>query len=282
MKVGYFGPSGTFTEQAARKLFEGPGESPCLQPFRTIPEILHNVEKGHLDAGVAPIENSIEGSVAVTLDALVHEVKVQICAEVVLPVVHHLMVKPGTDLEQVEAVLSHPQALAQCRRNLERLLPGVAQWAATSTAEAARTVADDRRPLAALGTDLAASLYGLSILRSHLQDLADNATRFIAVRRGPSPRSGFDKTSLVFSFGLDRPGNLYRALKVFADREINLTKLESRPAKQSLGEYLFFVDAEGHTEDETLALGLDELRHQCAFFKVLGSYPRVEYERVRA
>lgn len=248
--------------------------------YRTIPEILVHVEEGALEYGVVPIENSIEGSVAVTLDALVHEVAVEIVGELVLPVTHHLMVREGTKLEEVESVLSHPQALAQCRKSLEALLPGAVHTAATSTAEAAQQVAASEAPLAALGTRLAAELYGLKIVRSNLQDLQANATRFVKVGRRPAARTGFDKTSIVFAFGTDKPGNLFRALKVFADRNVNLTKLESRPAKRSLGDYIFLIDMEGHQDDPPIRSALEELQGHTSFFKLLGSYPRVEYKRL--
>ena len=279
MNIGYLGPRGTFTEQAARRFLEerGLGRRAELRPYRTIPAMMQAVQEGSLEAAVAPIENAIEGSVAVTLDALIHDVSLEIVAEVVLPVVHYLMVRPGTALSQVEAVISHPQALAQCRKSLERLVPHATQLAATSTAEAAQQVASENRPLAALGTALAAELYGLEIVASDLQDLRENATRFVVVARERSQRTGRDKTSVVFAFRTDRPGNLYRALGCFASRNINLTKLESRPAKLHLGEYLFLVDLEGHVDDPPVRAALDEIRAMCAFFKVLGSYPRVDY-----
>lgn len=281
LNVGYLGPRGTFTEEAATRYFlRGAGkEKPTLTPYRTIPEVLTDVESGRLDLGVVPIENSIEGSVAVTLDVLVHEVDLQINGEIVLPIRHHLMVKRGVTLDQIESVLSHPQALAQCRRSLDKLLPGVVQSAATSTAEAARIVAAADRPLAALGNNLAASLNDLEILRMDMQDLEGNATRFVVVGKNPTPATGHDKTSIVFAFSADRPGNLYRALKAFADRHISLMKLESRPAKRSLGDYIFFADMEGHTSDEAIWEALQEVRGECAFFRVLGAYPRIDYSR---
>lgn len=281
MRIGYLGPRGTFSEEAARRLFPpGPGEDgPEWAPYRTIPEILKDVEQGVVECGVVPIENSIEGSVAVTLDGLVHDVEVQIIREMVLPVRHFLMARPETPIDAIRTVHSHPQALAQCRKTLERLLPGAFPSAATSTAEAAHLVATDAGPSAAIGTKLAAKIYGLKIIAADLQDFEDNVTRFVAVGREIPPPSGFDKTSVVFAFGTDKPGNLYRALKAFADREVNLTKLESRPAKRSLGDYLFFADMEGHVEEATVRSALDELRAETSFFRILGSYPRAAYPR---
>lgn len=284
-RVGYLGPRGTFTEEAAARfcVSKSQGQNgPELIPYRTIPEVLIDVQAGRLDQGVVPIENSIEGSVAVTLDVLVHEVDLRIHGEVVLPIRHHLIAKPGVALSEIQEVLSHPQALAQCRRNLDRLLPGVLQSAATSTAEAAKLVKESDRPIAALGTRLAAQLNGLEVVREDMQDLEDNATRFVVVGRGLSAPTGRDKTSVVFAFAADRPGNLYRALKAFADRNINLTKLESRPAKRSLGDYIFFVDMEGHVNDEPIQQALQQVQEECAFFKVLGAYPRVDYHRAKS
>lgn len=282
MRIGYLGPRGTFTEEAALRLFSGGAgeDAPEFVPYRSIPEVLADVEAGRLDRGVVPIENSIEGSVALTLDVLVHEVDVYITGEVVLPIRHHLMVRPGVSLKDIEGVVSHPQALAQCRKSLDRLLPHVPQSAATSTAEAAEIVAKSDRPLAALGNRLAASLNGLVVIASDLQDLEGNATRFIAVGREIPPPTGHDKTSVVFAFGVDRPGILCRSLMPFAERGVNLVKLESRPAKRSLGDYIFFVDMEGHLEDEPVREALEETKRECAFFKVLGAYPRVDYHRV--
>lgn len=283
MNVGYLGPRGTFSEQAAHLYLtqhQAAIPRPQLHVYPSIPEALRDVERGNLDVAVVPIENAIEGSVAVTVDFLIHEVNLEITAEVVLPVAHHLMAKPGTDLADIEAVISHPQALAQCRKSLERLLQGVKQLAATSTAEAAQHVASEDRPMAALGTALAAQLYALNILASDMQDIQANATRFVAVGAQRPARTGCDKTSVVFSFPQDRPGNLYRALGSFAERNINLSKLESRPAKQVLGEYLFLVDIEGYVDDPPIAAALAELREVAGFFKVLGSFPRVEYPRV--
>lgn len=293
LSVGYLGPRGTFTEEAAVRFFrvgedarrdasEGGHPPPTLVPYRTIPEVLADVQAGKLDQGVVPIENSNEGSVAVTLDVLVHDVDLQINGEVVLPIRHHLMARPGVGLEQIEEVLSHPQALAQCRRSLDKLLPGIAQSAATSTAEAAKIVAASKRPVAALGNSLAAALNGLEIIRMDMQDLEGNATRFVVVGRESMPPTGHDKTSIVFAFGADRPGNLYRALKAFADRNVNLTKLESRPAKRSLGDYIFFVDMEGHPGEAPIQEALQEVKVECAFFKVLGAYPRIDYPRAGA
>lgn len=287
MTIGYLGPRGTFTNEAARKFTlkneKATGEEgeATLTPYRAIPDILHDVEQGKIDYGVVPIENSTEGSVNVTLDALVHDVEVQIDAELVLPIRHHLFAKAGVKVDEIKMVYSHPQALAQCRKSIERLLPNAVVVAATSTAEAAERIANESvdGSKAAIGTELAGLLYGLDMVAADLQDFQHNATRFIRVGRALGKRSGFDKTSIVFAFGSDKPGNLYRVLKVFADDGINLTKLESRPAKRSLGDYIFFVDMEGYVTDGRVAKALEAIEQQSAFFKFLGSYPRVEHKR---
>lgn len=280
LTVGYLGPRGTFTDEAAHAFFPAvPDRKVHFKPYRTIPEIFIDVQEGLIDQGVAPIENSTEGSVSVTLDALVHDVDVQIVGEVILPIRHHLLARKGTQMSDIEVVLSHPQALAQCRRNVERLLPQAIPVAANSTGEAAEKVARSTRPVAALGTQLAAAIYDLEVIHSDLQDLQGNATRFIRVGRQIGVRSGRDKTSIVFGFRADKPGNLFRALKAFAEREINLTKLESRPAKRSLGDYIFFIDMDGYFSDPPVQAALAEIEAQSSFYRLLGSYPRVDYPR---
>ncbi|MBO8141076.1 MAG: prephenate dehydratase [Firmicutes bacterium] len=282
-KIGFLGPRGTFSEEAARKHLAQAGLDAELIPYRGIPDLLAAVERAELDWAVVPAENSIEGSVAVTLDTLAHDVDVAIAGEIVLAVRHHLLVRRGHEGWPIHTVVSHPQALAQCRRYLQARLPGVSVQAAFSTAEAARLAGESEEPgLAAIGNSLCADLYGLAVLDSDIQDFPGNATRFFVAGRADRPRTGQDKTSVVFAFAADRPGNLYRALGEFARRNINLTKLESRPAKQLLGDYIFFADLEGHRADPAVAGALEGLRRQCAYVKVLGSYPRADYAGVRS
>lgn len=280
-RIGYLGPEGTFTEEAVWSyVARGTVKDPVLVARRTIADVLLEVEAGGVHLGVVPAENSNEGSVAVTLDYLVHEVDLTITAEIVIPIRHSLLVLPGTDPNRIELVYSHAQALAQCRKRLSELLPGAEWRTCESTAQAARLVRDSNDQLAAaIGTELAGQLYDLEILARDLQDAEGNATRFLIVGHYPPPRTGCDKTSIVFAFDTDRAGNLYHALHEFAVRGINLTKLESRPAKRSLGDYLFFVDLEGHVSDEAVAAALHGLGRQCAFVRVLGSYPREAYPR---
>lgn len=288
--VGFLGPRGTFTEGAARTYGAAFAR---LVPFADIPELLRATARGDIDEAVVPVENSIEGTVNVTLDTLVHDVQLAVRADIVLPIRHHLLIRPGIDWQQVQVVVSHPQALAQCRRWLDGHLPGVSVEAALSTAAAAARVGapdgvESAREIAAIGNAFSAELYGLDIAVQNIQDESVNETRFFVIGR-PGEGGGVEgdaarrdgerehnyKTSVAFAFEADGPGNLYGALGEFARHEVNLTKLESRPARQALGQYIFFVDMEGHVRDESVAGALEALRRECTFVKILGSYPRV-------
>ncbi|MEW6172424.1 MAG: prephenate dehydratase [Bacillota bacterium] len=274
MKVGFLGPTGTFTEQAMACFFAGRKYEGI--PYSEIPGLIKSVSSGELDAAVVPAENSVEGSVNITLDLLIRDNNALITGEVVLPVVHHLLARPG--LKGFTRVLSHPHALAQCREHLERELPHAFREPTASTAEAARRVAASSEPWAAIGTEEAAELYGLVVVARAVQDTIDNETRFVVIGRIPSKQTGRDKTSVAFSPVQDRPGTLYEALGCFATRGINLTKIESRPARRSIGHYIFFVDCEGHIEDPLVAQALKAIKERSDFFKILGAYPRWEGE----
>lgn len=272
LRVAYFGPRGTFTEQA---LFTQPDLSAGETiPCSSIPEVLDATSSGEVDLGFAPIENSIEGSVNVTLDALAFDHELLIQREVVIPIELCLMALPGTRLEDISMVSSFPHAVAQCRGFLAEKLPGAAIEAANSTADAARVLAETANPNGAvIANARAAEVYGLEILDTAIDDHEENATRFVAVARGgiPAP-TGHDKTTVVVFQRADAPGSLLAILQQFAARAINLTKLESRPTKQRLGSYCFMIDFEGHIGDELIADCLRDLRvtHDVKF---LGSYP---------
>lgn len=277
VRIAFLGPAGTFTEVAARKYVAVHHSAHQLVPFTTISDVLLAVDKHQVDCGVVPIENSSEGTVALTLDYLVHEVDVYIIGEVVVPIRHHLLGWEQASLESITDVVSHPQALAQCRRHLQQLLPQAKLHMSHSTAAAVQQVKESNNTcMAALGTELAGRLYGLHILHADMQDSDKNATRFLVVAKQTMPASGNDKTSIVFGFKVDRPGNLYRALQEFALRNINLTKLESRPARRELGDYLFFVDMDGHVDDAPVQAALNGLQKECALVRVLGSYPKAD------
>jgi prephenate dehydratase len=271
-RVAFFGPSGTFTEEAL--LTQPDLAAREREPLRTIPDVLAAVERGAPDLGVVPIENSIEGSVSVTLDTLAFESELLVQREVDLSISLNLCVKPGTSLADVKTVASYPHAIAQCRGWLSRKLPDVAIAAANSTADAARDVARAKRGgRAAIANSLAAELYGLDLLATEIADHPENQTRFVLVGRGVPAPTGHDKTSIVCFQRQDRPGSLLAILQEFAARAINLNKLESRPTKRSLGEYCFFIDFEGHISDELVADCLRNLSARQAQVKFLGSYP---------
>jgi prephenate dehydratase len=270
--VAFFGPSGTFTEEA---LLSQPdlaaGERVALA---SIPDVVAAVERGDHELGVVPIENSIEGSVSVTLDTLVFESELLIQREVDLPISLNLFVKPGTKLSDVTTVLSYPHAIAQCRTWLSKKLPAATIVAANSTAEAAQRVSRSKRDdQAAIGNQLAAEIYGLRRLAKDIEDHPENQTRFVVVGRGIPAPSGHDKTSIVCFQRADRPGSLLGMLQELAARSLNLTKLESRPTKQSLGDYCFLIDISGHIADELVADGLRSLMAKGVRVKFLGSYP---------
>jgi len=268
-RLAYLGPPGTFSEEAA--LHYEPQAK--LLPLQSIAAVAAAVEAGMAEEGIVPIENSLEGSVAETLDILIHESRLAIRRELVLPVEHCLLVPPGMPLEAVQLILSHPQALAQCRRFIERCFPKAQLVAALSTAAAVEEIMH-RQDAAAIATQRAAQLYGAQVLARGIQDHQANVTRFIVLAEADHAPTGCDKTSIAFSFAEDRPGLLVGVLMEFAQRNINLSKVESRPTKERLGEYIFLVDLEGHRQDPPVAAALEAVARQVAFFKVFGSYPR--------
>jgi prephenate dehydratase len=275
MRIAYLGPAGTFTEDALSEAAAGVG----FEPLRTatIHDAILAVEAGEAERALVPFENSIEGSVRGTLDTLAFEAgEVTIVGEHDYAVRAHLIAREPIELNTVEAVLSHQQPLAQCARFLREQLAGVELRSVSSTAAAVRMVAESVRPWAAIGSRAAAELYGCRILREGIQDEADNVTRFVWIApAGTAPEgSGAWKTSLVFSeLGADHPGALVDALREFSDREINLTRIESRPLRQGLGRYMFFCDLEGAETDEAVAAAIAQLRAKAESVRILGSYP---------
>jgi len=270
-RLAFLGPAGTFSEQAA--LLCDPQAQ--LLPFATVAAVAAAVDSGMADEGIMAIENSLEGSVTDTLDMLIHESALLIRRELVLPIEHCLLVKPGTTADQVTTVYSHPQALGQCRRFLERCFTRARMEASLSTTAAVEQMME-QDGAAAVATMRAAELYKAQVLARAIQDNQNNETRFVLVAASDSAATGRDKTSLAFSVPQDRPGSLVDALKEFSDRRINLTKIESRPTKQELGKYVFLVDLEGHRTDPKVVEALERVQALAYFFKVFGSYPRFE------
>lgn len=271
MRVGVLGPRGTYAEQAARVYFKGRAE---VVFYPMITDIADAVARGEVDAGIVPVESLREGSVGETLDALAW-MDVKVKAEIVIPISHALMGVKGAKLENITQVLSHPQALAQCRDFIRKNLPHAEVGEVVSTAKAAERVAELRQPhVAAIGPKSLAKLYGLRVLRDNIQTGEANATRFFCLAKEDSKVTGRDKTSIVFYTEVDRPGILYEILGEFASRQINLTKIESRPSKKALGDYLFFIDFEGHREDKKVKEAMEGVRKKTAMLKIIGSYPK--------
>jgi prephenate dehydratase len=276
-RVGFLGPEGTFTEEAL--LGEPDYASADIVPLASLVEVLESVRQARVDLGFVPLENAIEGTVRDIIDSLVFDYDLRIQREVVLDVHLHLMAPPGTALADIERVASIPVATAQCRRFLTRELPAAESWATNSTAEAARLLgAGDpvlsSRPTAAIAPRLAAKLYGLEILAEDVEDHPENQTRFVALANSgiPAP-TGHDRTSIACFQSADHPGSLYSILGQFAARNINLSKLESRPTKKALGDYCFIIDFEGHVADAVVSDCLRDLHATLAGVKFLGSYP---------
>lgn len=274
MRIAYLGPAGTFTEDALGEAARGE-----FEPLRTatIHDAILAVQNGEAERALVPFENSIEGSVRGTLDTLAFEADaVTIVGEHDYAVRAHLIGREAIDLGEVEAVLSHQQPLAQCARFLREQLPGVELRSVSSTAAAVRMVAESVRPWVAIGSRAAAELYGCAILREGIQDETDNVTRFVWIApAGTEPvGDGPWKTSLVFSeLGEDHPGALVNALREFSDREVNLSRIESRPMRSGLGRYMFFCDLDGAATDTVVAAAIAALRTKAESVRLLGSYP---------
>jgi len=269
LKVGFLGPEGTFTQQAVYKQF---GHSVRALPLASIEEVFHEVESGSADFGVVPIENSSEGTVNHTLDMFLNS-PLSIAGEVELRVHHNLMARAGS-LGEVRRVCAHPQALAQCRAWLDENLPGVERVPVSSNAEGARR-ARDESGTAAIAALAAVEVYGLTVLYPQIEDRPDNTTRFLLISRKSAPPSGEDRTTLLLSTShTGEAGTLFRLLEPFATFGISMTRLESRPSRRRKWDYVFFVDVEGHAEQEPLRSALAELKARASLFRVLGSYPR--------
>lgn len=271
--IAYLGPAGTFSEEAAIAYAAGQADTHLL-PLASIPAVVTAIETGAATVGVLPIENLLEGSVNYTLDLLIHETSLPIVGEIVIPIRQYLVVRPGVNLQDVRVLYAHPQSLGQCRKFVERMLPGVATVASLSNSAAPAEALADERPAAAISTLRAAEMTGATVLARDIADNLSNVTRFIALGRGSMPPTGNDITSFCFGYREDRAGTLVSALQELAAEQINMTKLESRPDKAVLGKYIFLVDINGHYEDAHVARALERIRAKTGLFKIFGSYPR--------
>jgi len=263
-KIGFLGPSGSYAEEAASRI---DGE---LVPFDSIMEVMESLKQNEVDMGVVPIENSIEGSVGVTLDLLVHDYDLKIIGEIILPINHKLLLNKDTSIDEVKTVYSHVQALSQCRKFIEKM--NVNPVATSSTSMAAEMVKSQKYS-AAIGTKKAAELYGLKIVADNIQDYDENSTRFIILGKQFHSVTGKDKTSIAFSLNEDKPGGLYDVLGIFTKCNVNLTKIESRPSKKKLGKYIFFIDFQGHVDNIEVKNILNNIKNKVLYVKILGSYP---------
>ncbi|WP_018247770.1 prephenate dehydratase [Orenia marismortui] len=269
-RLGFLGPQGTFTEIAAKTYARRIDE---YIPYGDIKALINAVSRGEVDKVIVPIENSIQGGVTLTLDLLVeHDVK--IISEVIIPVKHSLLTRKTVELDKIKHVMSISQALAQCRSFLEDNLVDYQVHFTNSTVEGAEKLHDLDDSWAVIGNSEAAKHYNLEILRKGIQDNEENWTRFVVLSQEEVSATANDKTSIICSLGQDHPGALYDILHEFAIRGINLTRIESRPAKKLLGDYIFFIDFEGHYQEKMLEDALDLVNYKASWYKLLGSYPK--------
>lgn len=285
MKIGFLGPEGTFSEEASKMYTKRVAGKNDLIPYTTIHDLLFAVVRGKIKEAIVPIENSIEGTVGAVTDMLAKDVNLMMRQEIIIPIYHYLIAQKGIRLSEVTDVISHPQALDQCKDFLKKNLRKVKLHLAYSTSNAVRQVGTSLGEkiiahgnvkgsvFAAIGNENAAKLYDLKVLAKKI-NAKENQTRFVVLAKKDHARTGRDKTSIVFSIRSDRPGGLYELLEAFADRKINLTKIESRPSKKALGDYYFFADMYGHRRDKLVSAALAEIKRKAGFFKLLGSYPR--------
>lgn len=279
MAVAYLGPRGTNSEEAAI-LYAGSEAE--LEPFSGMPEVIQAVESGAARAGVLPIENSIEGPVSVSLDLLIHTSNLKLCHEVVVPIRHVLVAKEGARPEGIRRVISHPQALAQCRLFLEREYPRAEQVAWMSTGGSVQEVTrGDDLTAAAIGPERAQHLYGGEVIAHDIQDARSNLTRFMVLAHQDAEPTGDDKTFIALKTDKDEPGSLFRMLEPFAKAGIQLTNVITRPTKGWLGEYVFLLDFQGHRKDPVVAKLLDDVREVADELKIIGSCPRFPVEQYR-
>ena len=269
LKVAFLGPEGTFTHLAALKRF---GRDSVYVPARSIPEVFSLVEKGEVLLGVVPIENSTEGVVNYTLDMFMTS-PLNIIGEIIIPISHNLIARD--DVREIKKVYSHPQAFGQCKEYLEKNFPGVDLIEANSTAKAVEMASRDNES-AAIGSEIAAEKFGLKIIASRIEDDPNNRTRFLIIGKNNENRfSGKDKTMVMFSTA-HKPGALFNALRCFAENNVNLTMIQSRPSREVLWEFVFFVEFQGHKEEENVKKALESLKEVVWSYRIIGSYPEDE------
>ena len=269
-RLAYLGPRGTYSEEAAM-LYDEEAE---LVAATTLPGVVQCVHGGEAEEGIVPVENSLEGTVTFTADLLIQETTLKIKSELVLPIHHCLLSKPGDNDEGVEVIYSHPQSLGQCREYLQRRFPEASLMPSLSNSSAVSDMMSSERQALAIAGKRAAWFFDAQILEEEIEDNHSNATRFIVLAAEDGAPTGKDKTSICFNFDADRPGSLVGVLQEFSNRGINLNKIESRPTRKSLGRYFFLADVDGHKADEAVRDALEVIAGKVSMLKVLGSYPR--------
>lgn len=269
--LGYLGPAGTFSHQAA---LDCSAENEPLIEFKTINAAIQAVWEGEVDRAIVPIENSIEGAVNITLDMLAFDVNLYITGEYILHISQNILALPDTKPEAVKTITSHPQAIGQCMKILSTKYSHANIEYADSTAAAAKLALESDGSVACIGSRASSKLYGLDILDENCGDDKSNSTRFVIIEKTPSSIvTESDKSSIAFALD-NKPGSLYTALELFSESNINMTKIESRPVKTQLGTYVFFIDIDGNIDDPTIYFALDNIRRHTSFYKFLGSYKR--------
>tara|TARA_B100000579_G_scaffold131370_1_gene106075 strand:- start:410 stop:1243 length:834 start_codon:yes stop_codon:yes gene_type:complete len=268
--ISYLGPPGSYCEQAAISKYT----NEKLFPMPTIPSVIESVQDGITDLGVVPIENSIEGSVTFTLDALIHNYTVNINSEIMLNISHSLISNKKYNLREITKIYSHPQAISQCRIYISKNLPQAELINTSSTSAAIENIIGQENTYGAIAHSRNAKSYDLNVLAEKIQDEKINITRFAVLgTKIPSPTKK-DKTSFCFDFSdIDKPGQLINVMKLFSDAKINITKIESRPSKKELGKYIFWMDINGHIKDQKLKNIFDQVKQMTSMLKIIGSYP---------
>lgn len=270
--IGYLGPEGSFTHLAFKEYFKN--NTPESVPLQTISQVIEEVNSGKIKAGIVPIENSIEGSVGETLDQLMKFQTLTINAEIVIPIEHCLITR-NKNLLEIKKVLAHTQALSQCQGYVRKFIPNAQLEPMSSNSLAVKTVSESSNGgLAAIGPKVAAEIYKLPVYEAGINDEKENFTRFVLVGKETPSKTGNDKTTIAFGIPSDKAGSLVGVLQSFAKEKINLTRIESRPSRKMLGEYIFYIDLQGHKEDESFKRALSEVASEFSFYRWLGSYPR--------
>jgi len=269
-KVGFLGPKGTFSDEAYKIYYKNKEIEPV--EYMTINDAIFALEKEKIQEVIVPIENSIEGPVSATLD-MISTSNLNIISEIIIPIKLNLMARFGVEKQEIKTIYTHPQPVGQCRNYLNKNFNNVNIVYTDSTTLGAKLVLESNDVCGAIGAQNMAKIYGLEILEYNISDNDNNETRFIVLSKGAIKRTGRDKTSIVFS-AEDKPGSLYKILDIFSLWDINLTKIESRPSKEKLGQYIFFADMEGHIEDRDVFDALTMIQRKTSFYKFLGSYPK--------